>query len=81
MATKRLEISVEKHELKVIHFGRSQKLFCLDCQTETKHLTVAQTAAALNMSEINIFRLAESKQIHTTELADGKLMICIDVLI
>lgn len=77
-ATKRIKITAEKHELKIISFGRSRKLFCEICQTETRHLTVAQTATALVISEMEIFRLAESKQIHSTETTDGKLLICAD---
>ncbi len=81
MATKRLKIKLEKHEVKVIRFGRNQKLFCQNCQTETQHLTVAQTAQVLKLSERVVFRIAESEQIHSTETADGKLMICAESVI
>lgn len=75
-AIKRLKIKLEKHELKVVRFGQRKKLFCRYCQTETQHLTVAQLATVFEISEMNIFRLAESKQIHSTETDEGKLMIC-----
>lgn len=77
-ATKKLKIKLEKHELKVIHFGRRRKFFCEICRTETQHLTVSQMATVLGISEVQVFRLAESGQIHSIETADGKLMICAD---
>ncbi len=53
-------------------------MFCGNCQIETEHLTISQTAALQNLSEIRIFYLAESGQIHFNETADEKLMICAD---
>lgn len=76
MATKRLKIKLEKHELKIVRFGRSRKVFCEKCQAETQHLTIGQVANALNISEKNVFQLVESEQVHSVETTDGKLMIC-----
>ena len=73
---RRTKIRLEKHELTTIRFSRKARFFCADCQTQVNHLTVAQAANALAVSEKNIFRLAENGQIHSTETADGKLMIC-----
>lgn len=79
-ATKQIKLSLEKHELKIIRFGRRQKFFCAICGEETQHLTVAQMAVVLEISEINIFRLAETRQIHSLETADGKLMLCVNLI-
>ena len=78
MATKRLKIKLEKHELKIVRFGRSQKLFCQSCQMETRHLTVAQMAQVLKLSEREVFRMVENLHIHSTETADGKLLVCLN---
>jgi protein-arginine kinase activator protein McsA len=75
-ATRRTKIRLEKHELKLVRGGQTATLFCQNCQTETRHLTVAQTAQVLEMSEMAVFRLAESGQIHSIETADGRLLIC-----
>lgn len=75
---KHLKIRLEKHELKIVYFARRKKLFCQNCQIETQHLSVAQMAAVFTVSEITIFRLADSKQIHSTETEDGKLIICVN---
>lgn len=77
-ADRRIKIKLEKHELKVFHFGRRRKFFCEFCQSETKHLTVSQMSIMLATSEMNIFRLVDSKKIHSLETVDGKLMICAD---
>jgi hypothetical protein len=77
-ATKRLKIRLEKHELKVIRFGRRRKFFCESCQAETQHLTVSQMSTVLDISEINVFRLAETGQVDWLETDDGKLMICVE---
>ena len=77
-ATRRIKIRFEKHELKVIRFGRSRKLFCEICQQETQFLTVLEMSAVMGISELNVFRLAVDSQFHLLETADGKLMICAD---
>lgn len=75
-AARRVKIKLEKHELKVIRFGRRSKFFCEVCQAETQHLRISQMSFLLQISEINVFRLAESRQIHWLETSEGKLMIC-----
>lgn len=75
-AAKQIKLRLEKHELKIVRLGRQQNFFCAFCGIETKHLTVSQMATIFEISEINIFRLAESKQLHSLETANGKLMLC-----
>lgn len=75
-AAKQIKLRIETHELKIVRFGRRQKFYCEICETKTQHLTVAQMAIVLGISEINVFQLAESRQLHWLETADGKLMIC-----
>jgi len=75
-ATGRIKIRVEKHELKIVRFGRRQNFFCGLCRAETRHLTVSQVSVALEISEVNVFRLAETGQLHSIDRSDGKLMIC-----
>lgn len=75
-ATRRIKIRVEKHELKIVRFGRRQNLFCGICRAEKQHLTVSQVSAVLGISEVSVFRLAASGQVHSTDRSDGKLMIC-----
>lgn len=74
----RTKIRFEKHEITTVRLSRNTGFFCADCLSEVNHLTIAQTAAMLSVSEKTIFRLAESKQIHSTETAEGNLLICTD---
>lgn len=75
-ATKRIKIRLEKHELRMIRFEGKQIIFCRNCQAKTQHLTVLETAIAFGTSEMNVFRLIEDSQIHSTETENGRLLIC-----
>ena len=77
-AVRRTKIRLEKHELKIVRFGQRESLYCPFCDAETKYFTVPETAEIMEMSEITVYRLAESRQIHSTETPDGKLLICGD---
>jgi len=76
-AKRRLEITLETHETTVIRFQRSQPIvFCESCRTNTKHFSIVQAEQVLSLSAPEISRLADSKQIHSTQNADGLLMLC-----
>ena len=74
---KRLEITLETHELTIVRFSRNQKTdFCTVCRAHTPHLSVAESVPVLGLSESAIFRLAESGEIHSCETANGLLRLC-----
>lgn len=77
-AKKRLEIVWETHEITTISFNQNQQatLFCQSCQSDSPHLNVAEAAAAANISETAVFRLAEAGEIHYLETESGSLLIC-----
>ena len=75
-ATRRTKIRVEKHELKLVRLSGNTRHFCQNCLTETAHFPITQMAALLGVSERTAFRLAEIELVHSTETADGKLLIC-----
>lgn len=74
----RTRIRFEKHELTHIRLIHNARFFCPNCQTETTHLTIVQTANAIAVSETDVFRLADKGQIHSIETAQGQLLICAD---
>lgn len=74
--TRRTKLRFEKCELTLVRLSRNTRFVCADCRKEVIHLTVAQAANALGVSERTIFRLAESEQIHSTETDAGQLLIC-----
>jgi hypothetical protein len=74
---KRLEITFETHELTIVRFRPDHPTdFCAVCRSQTPHLSVAESASVLSLAEAEIFRLAESGQIHAGENADRRLRIC-----
>ncbi len=75
---RRTKIRFEKHELTLIRLSRIAGSFCLTCQKDTSHLTVAHAAKLFGMSEKTVFTLAENERFHSNETADGKLLICAD---
>jgi predicted DNA-binding protein (UPF0251 family) len=79
-ATRRTKIRLETHELKIVRFGQRESMYCPFCAAETKHLTVAETAEIMEMSEREVFRLVESEQLHSTETAERRLLICAELI-
>jgi hypothetical protein len=76
-AKQRTEITMETHETTVIRFGQGQTIiFCESCEANTRHLSIVQAVSILRLSEPAISRLAGDKQIHSTQNADGLLLLC-----
>jgi hypothetical protein len=70
-------ITTETHSLTIIRLRQQQPwMQCVICGAPIPHLTVAEAAAALSLSETAVFRLAEAGDLHSIETARGKLMLC-----
>ena len=80
-ATRCVKITVEKHEIRFVHFGQNASLYCQNCEMQRQHLTVAQMAIVLSISETDVFRLCENKQIHSVETVEGQILICADSIL
>lgn len=74
----RTEIRFETHEVTIIRFRQTQSAtrFCAACRASVRHLPISRAAAILRISETEVFRLVESKQIHSTETETGELLVC-----
>lgn len=81
-AKKRLEVVWETHEIRTINFNQNRraKVFCQSCRSDAPHLSVAETAALLQTTAREIYRLTEAGEIHYLETGSGSLMICGDSL-
>ncbi|HEY0461439.1 MAG TPA: hypothetical protein VGC97_20050 [Pyrinomonadaceae bacterium] len=77
-AKRETEITIETHEITIIrlHTYQSTTVFCRRCRARLKHFSVARAAAVLKISETAIFRLVEDGQVHSTETAAGRLLVC-----
>ena len=78
---RRIEITIETHETKIIHIRTSEKsAFCQQCQASTTWFTPEQIALLLNISIGEVCRDMETGRFHLTETKRGMAMICGDSL-
>lgn len=70
------EITTETHSLTIVRFRQRVWVTCVLCGASAPHLSVAEAATALSLSETAVFRLAEAGDIHSIETAEGSLMVC-----
>ena len=74
---KRLEITLETHELTIVRFQRAQTLdFCVVCRAYTPHLSIAEAVSVTDLSETAVFRLALNGRLHAHENPDGRIALC-----
>lgn len=78
-----MEITVETREITILRFRQSRTtvFFCERCQAQVPHLNIAQTISVLSLSEAAFNDLITTGQIHSTENADGLLMLCSNSLL
>jgi hypothetical protein len=77
---RRLEVVWETHQITTISFRHKSAamIYCQACRAPTLHLTVSEFASLSNLSELAIFRLVETNQIHSIESFVGALLVCGD---
>jgi hypothetical protein len=75
--TKRTEIEIETHELKVIRFRQfPETAFCERCRQSVSVLKLEQAAEVLNISLPIIYRLIEREKAHTIRDGEGSSILC-----
>jgi hypothetical protein len=71
----RTEITVEMDRL--IVFNRTRKTeWCASCSRPVEMLSVDDAALLAHVSSVTIFRWAMAGDLHSSESADGLLLIC-----
>ena len=75
---RRMEVTFETHEVTIIRFGRSRRIFCETCRQIVPHVALEGVASML--PETELARLLGDGQIHTTLSADGRHLFCGDSL-
>jgi len=75
---RRTKITIETHEITIIRFNQNQSAirFCPQCEAVSRFLPVARVAELLQISEMSVFGLLESREVHSTETETGALLIC-----
>ena len=73
---KKLFLLHEKRETWRMRIDRRRNAMCPECQQEVNWLTGAVAAKVSDLSEREVFRLAESGKIHFAESQAGSLVVC-----
>jgi excisionase family DNA binding protein len=74
---KRMKVTLETNRLLVIaRRGQAQPCWCTHCGAQVQMLWPDEAAALTGVSARTIYALVEAGQLHFTETADGRLLIC-----
>lgn len=71
----RTEITFEMDRLIVFNGSRNME-WCTSCSRPVEMLSVDDAAVVARVSSVTIFRWAVAGDLHTSESADGRLLIC-----
>ncbi|MCA1636122.1 MAG: hypothetical protein LC802_21140 [Acidobacteria bacterium] len=74
---RRIEITVERQRIVLIKRRTpSTPVWCETCAERPLMLTPDEAARLLDMTERDIYRRVEARQVHFTETAGGRLYVC-----
>jgi hypothetical protein len=74
---RRIEITVERQRLVLVKRSNpSTTIWCETCAERPPMLTLDEAARLLGISERDIFRRVEAREVHYTETAGGRLYVC-----
>ena len=79
--TRRKRVTVETERLLVISHYNGVQGWCEGCSAQVKMVGPEEAAAVAGLSQMAIFRLIESHQLHFIETPDGGLLICVTSLL
>ena len=72
---------IERERRVMIRFGNNSGVgapqFCYLCQSDSRFLTIDQTAITCGLSSLEVFRLVEENRIHAIETGQGLTLICL----
>ncbi len=80
MKRKRIEITVETDRLLVITSPRQETRWCPTCGSRARMIPVDDAALLAYTDSRSIFRLVEAGRLHSSETAQGLLLVCLDSL-
>ncbi len=78
---RRTETIIETHEVWVMRRLMSSRQLCVECRDEAGMLTPEEAAMLRSVSQMTIYRWAESGHIHFTETPEGRLFVCLTPLL
>ena len=80
MKRKRTEITIETERTLFISSPRKVIGWCAACGTQTEMVPVDEAAILRRVDSRTIFRWVEAERVHSSETANGLLLICLNSL-
>jgi len=80
MKRKQTEITIETERILFISSPRKILSWCASCGAQTEMVPVDEAAILRRVDSRTVFRWVEDKQVHSSENANGLLMICLNSL-
>jgi excisionase family DNA binding protein len=78
---RRTEITIEAHRIVVLRRPRRSLLAeCATCARQSLMLTPDEAATLASVGTRTIYRCIEAEQIHFTETAGGRMLVCLNSL-
>lgn len=77
---RRMEITIETDRVLIAGNRKSRAMWCEDCASEVRMISVDQAAAVVHESARTIYQWVEAQRVHFTETPDGRLLICLNSL-
>jgi len=80
MKKKRTEITIETERTLFISNPRKAVTWCAACDAQVEMVPVDEAAILRRVNSRTIFHWVESAQVHSSETANGLLLICLNSL-
>jgi len=80
MKKKRTEITIETERTLFITSPRKVMDWCVACGAQSEMVPVDEAAILRRVDSRTIFRLVEAERVHSSETANGLLLICLNSL-
>lgn len=77
---KRTEITIETERTLVVSVAKKAISWCAACNAQAEMIPVDEAAILQRVDSRTMFRWVEAKRVHSSETANGLLMICLNSL-
>ena len=78
---RRTELTIQTHEVVVLHGGEAQtRAWCRQCREERVFLLPEAAARLAGVSVRTIYRRVEEKRLHFLETPDGRVRVCVEAI-
>jgi hypothetical protein len=77
---KRTEITIETERTLVVSSAKKAISWCAACNAQAEMVPVDEAAILQRVDSRTIFRWVEAKRVHSSETANGLLLICLNSL-